>query len=320
VRIALIGLGHVAAFQLAALTRDSRWQVVGAADRQSGRASLLPDNIPFYPDASTLLAECDAEVCVVATGHAEHYLLARAVLKSGRHVLIEKPCCTTLAQFMDLVALARDRQRHLHIALHAAFALELQWLLAQRQELGLGKITAFQCCFLDPYIAQGHLLPAAAALGGSWIDSGINALSVLATLFPPEQLRVGTADFSHLPGADCDDTGARVCFAGPTEGCIETGWERGINSKSTRLVFDGGAAEVLLDHSREEVILCRHGISQPPVVLRNGRPRLENHYTGVFDDAHQAFSHGHTNVERAMKLHGLLHAAIALKYPRANAC
>lgn len=323
-RIAIIGLGHVARFQIAALAGNPDWEIVGAADLRQESASILPPHVPFHSSAPDLLEETDAEACLVATGHTAHYRLGKQVLESGRHLILEKPCCSTLDQFVQLIDLAERRNRLFVVALHAAYALDLRWFLARRDALGLGGLTGFQSQFYDPYIENGQLLEAGRSLGGSWIDSGINALSVLATITPPEHLSVTDAHFARPAVPGCSDTQASVSISGREagrdyQGCIETHWALGLDSKSTRLFFGNTNSEVLLDHSNECVFIRRQSGEHEAVDLRNGRPRLTNHYTGVFDAAHRMLCSGTTNLALAVTLHKRLHAAFDFRIGNVHA-
>jgi D-galactose 1-dehydrogenase len=301
---------------MAALTDNPGWRIVGAADIQPGTASILPVNVPFFSSTTTLLHETSAEVCLVATGHASHFEIGKQVLESGRHLIVEKPCCAALGQLEDLIALAAANDRVLVSALHAAYGLDLLWFLSWPGRTRLGCLTGFQCRFYDPYVENGRLLEAGRSLGGSWLDSGINALSVLATIIPPTKLSIMQARFPDTSVEGCRDIYASVEFGYETDGChhggtIETHWALGRNSKSTLLKYGHSDTEVLLDHTQESVSIYHAGMLADTIDLRNGRPRLVNHYDGVFADAHRRILGGEPNSGHALSLHRLLFAAAA---------
>jgi hypothetical protein len=52
------------------------------------------------------------------------------------------------------------------------------------------------------------------------------------------------------------------------------------------------------------------------VDLKNGLPRLTNHYAGVFDEAHAALTTGRTNAGAALVLRRLVQAAADRSRPR----
>ncbi|MGI4760273.1 MAG: Gfo/Idh/MocA family oxidoreductase [Janthinobacterium lividum] len=72
----------------------------------------FPDIIS-YPSTEVLLADPAIELVVVNTPNDTHYDLARQALLAGKHVLTEKPVATTVAQWHELAALARQQGRQL---------------------------------------------------------------------------------------------------------------------------------------------------------------------------------------------------------------
>eukprot|EP00434_Breviolum_minutum_P015505 symbB.v1.2.013658.t1/scaffold973.1/size147933/3 len=54
-----------------------------------------------------MFADPDVDVVYVGTVHPTHHQVALGAIRAGKHVLVEKPLCTTLAETQDLVAEAR---------------------------------------------------------------------------------------------------------------------------------------------------------------------------------------------------------------------
>jgi predicted dehydrogenase len=63
--------------------------------------------------AEEILAEC--EVVAVESAVRSHAALARRALEAGRHVHLEKPPATNLAEFDELVRLAKEKQLRLQV-------------------------------------------------------------------------------------------------------------------------------------------------------------------------------------------------------------
>jgi len=57
---------------------------------------VLPPETPVFSDTEELLARADVEVAVIASPNFTHREVLEKVLASGKHVLVEKPMCTTL--------------------------------------------------------------------------------------------------------------------------------------------------------------------------------------------------------------------------------
>lgn len=86
----------------------------------------------------------------------------------------------------------------------------------------------------------------------------------------------------------------------------------GINSKTTRLIFERQGVDVLLDHSNEIVVITRQGSTPKVIDLRNSQPRLVNHYVGVLNRAREMFRTRETNIDLAVSIHKLLSDGVAL--------
>jgi predicted dehydrogenase len=311
VRLALVGLGHVAEAQLQALTLLDGWVLAGAADVDAGRRRLLSPEVPFFESVDALLAEVDADLVLVSTPTPTHHAVGMQVLASGRHLLLEKPCCGSDAEFEALQGLAAERGCFLHVALHSLHARDLRWFLARRPEFPPGAPDSIHCRFFDPYCSNGRLQPSARALGGSWQDSGINALAVAATLVEAASLRLQRARLDDSVDG-CHDVCASVEFAvcdGRSRVTIDTSWVENVDSKTTMLTWKAASTEVLLDHSRERVRVVRDGVAEAWVELAGEQPRLVNHYIGVFDDVRDALSRGRSNIAFARAIHELLFVA-----------
>ncbi|MEQ1741644.1 MAG: Gfo/Idh/MocA family oxidoreductase [Candidatus Nitrotoga sp.] len=320
-RLALIGVGHIAEYQLEALASSKRWTFVAASDPRVERKSILPPDVLFFGSTEQLLGSVSADIFLVATPNQSHYEIGQMVLARGANLLLEKPCCETQGELVELTRLANARNCIFAVALHARYALDLLWFRDHYGELGLrlSDITRFECNFYDPYIQDSSLRPGAASLGGSWFDSGINALSVVGSLIPPDIISVTGARFTMADINGCSDSQSKVDFvysleSGLGTGTIETSWTLGVNSKTTKLIFGRQGQEVLLDHTNEKVIVSQQGKFTRTIDLRTGRPRLVNHYVGVLDDVHDMYRKRETNLRYAAAIHRLLFDAASFAH------
>ena len=69
----------------------------------------------MYDDYLALLEKADVELCDVVLPSDLHYDASRAVLESGRHLLLEKPMTLDIARGRELIQLARARGRALAV-------------------------------------------------------------------------------------------------------------------------------------------------------------------------------------------------------------
>ena len=321
-RLGIVGLGHVATHQVAGLAHSDALELAAVCDPDRARLRAFGDNRRTFTDLTDMLSESDLDVVVVATPNRLHVEHGVQVLEAGKWLVMEKPVAETRDGF-EAVARARERRRgHCTIALHAAFGQEVEWFCrpGTMEELGIAEIDSFTGQFYDPYFENGHLLARALSLGGSWMDSGINALSVMARLIPLEWLVIGDSRLTRVADVDCSEVQGTVDFeiANPHfsgSGRIETNWTLGRDLKVTTLRPRGSDRRIVLDHSAQQVRVRSSQGEEVVFACANGLPRLTNHYIGVFGDLARQLELGEDNFDLGRALHELLYDAEAPSLP-----
>ena len=141
VRVGVIGVGWWAtSVHLPALLAHEDAEVVAVADLAPGRAEVAAARFGVahaFTDHRDLLA-LDLDAVVVATPHDAHFEPARDALAAGADVLVEKPMVTSVDEGRELVALARERGRLLHVGYPFPYSRHCQRLaeLVALGELG----------------------------------------------------------------------------------------------------------------------------------------------------------------------------------------
>ncbi len=114
-RIGVAGAGHFGRFHALKVAAHRRARLVGVFDPDGARAEAVGREAGRAPALAfeALLAACDA--LVIAAPAEAHHVLAAAALRAGRHVLVEKPIASTLAQADELAVLAASSGRVLQV-------------------------------------------------------------------------------------------------------------------------------------------------------------------------------------------------------------
>ena len=114
IRTALLAYGMSGKlFQAPFLAAHSGFELLAVAERTEQRMHRDYPGIRSYPSVAELLAAPDIELVVVNTPSSTHFELASQALRAGKHVLLEKPVATSVAQLRELLALARQQGHHL---------------------------------------------------------------------------------------------------------------------------------------------------------------------------------------------------------------
>lgn len=108
VRLGVIGAGALGYHHVRIARELPDVDFAGFHDSRAARAEAVASELGVrsWPSAESLIEACDALTVVVPT--PAHHAVARAALARGRHVLIEKPLTTTIAEADELLAIAGE--------------------------------------------------------------------------------------------------------------------------------------------------------------------------------------------------------------------
>jgi predicted dehydrogenase len=106
IRVALIGYGFVGkTFHVPLIEATPGLRLASVASRQ--KAVILSElSTAEVTDPQTALAHENVDLVVIASPNDSHFSLARAALQAGKHVVVDKPFTTTVAEAQELSALA----------------------------------------------------------------------------------------------------------------------------------------------------------------------------------------------------------------------
>jgi len=292
-RISWIGLGKIAGHHLDACAHaPDLGQPVAGCDISPEARKRFEQRIATVGSLDELLERAHADVIVVSTPTPTHYDVCRSVIERGgpRTLLVEKPIATSSEEVRELIAAAARAGIELNGIYHAAYAPEVEWALEHLGE-EIGDAVRIEAEFLDPDLS-------AATFGDSWLDSGINALSILARFVSIRSGEV-SAVASLAATFEANFEGSSGGSAIPIR--ILTSWRASEPSKVTRFYLrDGGL--VVLNH---QAIAVQHFPHQAAVIAwasESRLPRLTQHYV-------RALRHelsGHSPEGRDLELHRLL--------------
>ncbi|WP_426058856.1 Gfo/Idh/MocA family oxidoreductase [Hymenobacter sp. B1770] len=114
IRTALLAYGMSGKlFQAPFLSAHPGFDLQSVVERTERRMHLDYPGIRSYPSVAELLADPALELVVVNTPSNTHFDLAQQALRAGKHVLLEKPVATSVAEMQTLWALAKQMGRHL---------------------------------------------------------------------------------------------------------------------------------------------------------------------------------------------------------------
>jgi D-galactose 1-dehydrogenase len=315
-QIALIGIGKIANYQMQAITHTPGIKLIDAHDLDPNKAEELPGSVQFHDDLEKMLQKSHADAFLVSTPTSTHFEVAMRVIESDRIAIVEKPLCTRQSEMDALLTAARTRKLPLYTAFHPAYGREVDWWREQREShnFELGSLLGFDTCFADPYYIDGKLTLGAVGKAGAWTDSGASGLSALSRLIVPETMQLVDGRMTAISSLHCAQVQGLGIYSFVEQdkkgfGIVDTNWTLGKNYKTTRLRYENGI--VALDHAKELATLDLFDQEALVFNLATDKPRLVNHYCGVFSDLTAMFAKGEDNTVLSEVLHRLLFAALS---------
>jgi len=118
INIGVIGCGYWGPNLIRNMLKVSGCQVVAVADKRTDRLEAVRRFNPemkLTTSAHELVESDYIDGIVIATPISTHFELAKACLTQGKHVLIEKPMTTTVADARELIRLAQELRRVLMV-------------------------------------------------------------------------------------------------------------------------------------------------------------------------------------------------------------
>ncbi len=112
IRIAQLGVGYWGPNLLRNLASNPRCRLVRVCDPSAERQKFVKGGHPSVDvaaDPAAVIDDPGIDAVVIATPAGTHFDLAMRCLRSGKHVLVEKPLATSVAEVDQIAALAGEK-------------------------------------------------------------------------------------------------------------------------------------------------------------------------------------------------------------------
>ncbi|AIZ62645.1 oxidoreductase [Hymenobacter sp. DG25B] len=180
--------------------------LAAVTERHEQQAHLQYPAVRSVASVEALLADEALELVVVNTPNNTHVEFARQALLAGKHVLLEKPVATTVAEIRELYVLSRRVNRHLLPYQNRRWDSDFQ-LVRQVVESGqLGRLVEVHFRFDRYKLALNKKTFKENPIPGSGLlyDLGPHLLDQVISLFGPPQHSYKALS-SYRPGSKVDD-------------------------------------------------------------------------------------------------------------------
>ena len=107
-KIGVLGAGHLGKIHLRLLQQSEKFELIGFYDENHENGAKIEEEFGYkqFDTIAKLIHAVD--VIDIVTPTLSHYKCAKVAIKSGKHMFIEKPISTTVAEADEIIALARE--------------------------------------------------------------------------------------------------------------------------------------------------------------------------------------------------------------------
>ena len=166
-------------------------RLAAIVERSGSSAHKIYPDAKIVRDIEELLAIKSISLIAIATPNETHFPFAKRCLEAGRHVVVDKPFTSTLAEARELVELARKHDRILTVYQDRRFDGDFRTVQELLAKGSLGKIVRFESAFdrCRPQIRTNSWKEKPAPGSGVFFDLGPHLVDQALQLFgPPEHV------------------------------------------------------------------------------------------------------------------------------------
>ncbi len=324
VQIGVVGLGFMGRTHVSAFQRAEGCELVAVADRDSsrltgepatggnfdtgGEAALFdPAEVSTCEDAMELIEHPDVELVSVTTPTHTHRALARTVIASGRHLLVEKPVDLDPGVLRELAAEARDLGVLAMPAHCMRFWPAWVWMKARLDDSTYGRChrASFLRCGAAPAWNQEFYLDETKS-GGAIVDLHIHDTDFILHCF-------GTPVAVSSEGSRRYVSTRYEYADGPAEVVAEGGWLEEADaefSMRARFECDHGTMTFDIGRDPEIVIELPDGTREPRPEASEGGTGYDGQVRALIDAINAGDSEPPVTLDHAAETARVLEAEI----------
>ena len=276
--------------------------LTGATDLNPARQKAAEAlGLKWYPSLDAVLADKAVDGVYIATNNRSHVPLAMAALKAGKHVIVEKPIATSIADAKALNKVAKAKKLSLtvdHMMVHNAWTVAGKAAMAKGR---LGKVN--DCCFhmefaygYDPAEAATWRCSKVEEMGGPIGDVASHCFYVAEFMFGKKIKKVAAVYYPKVMKIKAED-GAYIkfFFEDGTQGSVNAAFSElrgGLAGTLTNLGYEvygdkaamrGYGTMFQLSGYKDEPIVQRLEIDDGKKVTKVPPAKIQNIYQTLID-------------------------------------
>ena len=276
--------------------------LVGAMDLNPARQKAAEAlGLKWYGDLKSVLADKSVDGVYIATNNRSHVPLALEALKAGKHVIVEKPIATSIADAKKLNKVAKAKKLSLtvdHMMVNNA------WNVAGKVAMKAGKLGKVNdCCYhmefaygYDPAEAATWRCNNVAEMGGPIGDVASHCFYVaefmfgkkirkVAAVYYPKTMKIKAEDGAYIKFFFEDGTQGSVnaAFSELRGGLAGTLTNLGYEVYGDKAAMRGYGTMFQLSGYKDEPIAMRLELDDGKTVKKIAPAKIQNIYSTLID-------------------------------------
>ncbi len=255
VRVGVVGLGGVAQLKhLPILASMESVELVGFAEEESYKLSMMSEKygVPGFVDSINLFERVKPDVVLICTPPITHLPITLSALRSGSHVIVEKPAGRDLSETMRMASAAKDNKRSVFVAMNQRFRQDVTVLknFTDASELGdLWRIRSGWQKRKSTWQRSPWLDQKAISGGGVLLDLGLQLVDLILWILDyPEVERVSAFKNSDALKKEVEDTLSSIIkFSNGTTLNLDCSWASMSEKSNAYTIIEGEKATASLN-------------------------------------------------------------------------
>ncbi|MDD6478602.1 MAG: Gfo/Idh/MocA family oxidoreductase [Oscillospiraceae bacterium] len=288
----LIGLGKITRHYAEGLDSSSFLNLCAVSDINPNSVSReLYSSLPFFADYKDMISSAKPDFAIISTPPESHFEIAKFCLENNTNVIIEKPVVLNIADFDALCGLAKEKALKFITLFHWQGGIELDSFNSVYNPEDIKEINVFVS---DPYSDDGKSINTSVrALMGAWIDSGVNALSMIKMWLPFKSLEIIKTNSVKCTKTDLPLYASAELLIDKVRVSISVDWRSHKTLKESYITLSD--KKVYINHSEQSLSDNTGSVSLAK------RERMTEHYYNLFTRLD-----GRENTESARLIHKFL--------------
>lgn len=258
IRVGVVGYGYWGPNLARNVRECAETELVAIADPLPARRADAERRFPGVRtvDGLDALLSMDLDAVAIATPVATHAPLTLAALRAGKHVLVEKPLASSVAEAEMMVAEAERRGLILmvdHTFVYTPAVRRIRQLIDDGE---IGDIYYYDSVRINLGLFQHDV-------NVLW-DLAVHDLSIMDYVLGRHPTAVSATGMSHVPGKPEDVAYLTMFFEGTLLGHVHTSWLAPV--KVRRTLIGGSRRMIVFDdlEASEKIKVYDRGISVDP--------------------------------------------------------